>query len=119
MHACETAYRRVFDAWCAGEYANALELSREMLRNFPDHNIGWVLQGVILYELARYGEVEQVLHEAIQGIPLDHLQHGYIHLGQPIQPAQQISMYPAKPEYEAALSEPRLRKFIEDAANGL
>jgi tetratricopeptide (TPR) repeat protein len=81
MMTCETAYRRVFDAWSAGEHANALELCRELVSNFPDYNVGWVLQGVILYELARYREAEQVLSEAIQGSPLEHLQYGYTHLG--------------------------------------
>ena len=81
MTSRDTAYRKMFNAWDAGEHALALELSRELLEEFPDYNIGWVLQGVILYELARYGEAEQVLHHAIQGLPLEHLHHGYVHLG--------------------------------------
>lgn len=81
MNIRDTAYRKMFKAWDAGEYALALELSRELLQEFPDYNIGWVLQGVILYELARYDEAEQVLHNAIQGLPLEDLHHGYIHLG--------------------------------------
>ena len=81
MKVADAAYRKMFNAWDAGECAHALELSRELLKEFPDYNIGWVLQGVILYELARYDEAEQVLHNAIQGLPLEHLKHGYIHLG--------------------------------------
>lgn len=81
MNSRDTAYRKLFEAWDAGEHALALELSRELLQKFPDYNIGWVLQGVILYELARYGEAEQVLHSAIEGLPLEHLHHGYVHLG--------------------------------------
>ena len=81
MNSCDTAYRKMFNAWRAGEYAFALELSRELLQEYPDYNIGWMLQGVILYELARYDEAEQVLHNAIQGVPLEHLPHGYVHLG--------------------------------------
>jgi len=81
MNSRETAYRKMFTAWDAGEHAFALELSRELLQEFPDYNIGWVLQGVVLYELARYDEAEQVLHNAIQGLPLECLHHAYIHLG--------------------------------------
>jgi tetratricopeptide (TPR) repeat protein len=81
MNTCEKAYRGVFDAWSAGQYASALELCRELLRDFPDYTIGWVLHGIILYELARYQEAEQVLREAIRSIPLEQLQHGYTHLG--------------------------------------
>jgi len=81
MNSCETAYRRVFDAWSSGEHATALELCRELLRDFPEYNIAWVLKGVLLYELARYPEAEQVLREAIRSIPLEQLQHGYTHLG--------------------------------------
>ena len=81
MNIRDTTYREVFEAWSAGEYACALEKSRELLRNYPDFNLGWVLQGVILYELARYEEAEQVLHSAIQGLPLEHLHHGYTQLG--------------------------------------
>lgn len=81
MNNRDRAYQKMFNAWNAGEYALALELSRELLQEFPDYNIGWLLQGVILYELARYGEAEQVLRNAIQGLPLKALQHGYTHLG--------------------------------------
>jgi tetratricopeptide (TPR) repeat protein len=81
MNTCETGYRRVFDAWSAGKRASALELCRDLLRDFPDYTIGRVLHGVILYELARYQEAEQVLREAIRSIPLERLQHGYTHLG--------------------------------------
>jgi tetratricopeptide (TPR) repeat protein len=81
MTARNTAYRRTFDAWSQGEHAYALELSRELVRGFPDYSIGWVLHGVILYGLARYEEAEQVLREAIQGLDLDELSFGYIHLG--------------------------------------
>jgi len=71
MNTCEIAYRRVFDAWSAGKRASALELCRDLLRDFPDYNIGWLLNGVILYELPRYQEAEQVLREAIRSIPLE------------------------------------------------
>src|SRR5260221_8729435 len=81
MITADKAYRQVFDAWDAGEHANALELCRGLLREFPDHTVGWLLEGVILYELARYDEAEQVINEAIQGLSLDSLAHGYMHLG--------------------------------------
>lgn len=81
MNSRERTYREMFDAWSAGEYARALEISRELLRDFPDFNLGWMLQGVVLYELARYEEAEQVLRNAILGLPLEHLHHGYVHLG--------------------------------------
>jgi tetratricopeptide (TPR) repeat protein len=81
MNGRDKTYRVMFDAWSAGEYAHALEISRELLREFPDFSLGWVLQGVVLYELARYEEAEQVLHNAIQSLPLEHLHHGYVHLG--------------------------------------
>ncbi|MBT4866219.1 MAG: tetratricopeptide repeat protein [Planctomycetaceae bacterium] len=74
-------YRTMFDAWCAGEYAYALELSRDLLRQFPDYDIGWLLQGVMLYELARYDEAEKTLRRAVRLIPDDSLDHGYFHLG--------------------------------------
>src|SRR5688572_23731926 len=81
MNIRDTTYRKMFNAWSAGEHALALELSRDLLQRFPDYNIGWLLQGIILYELARYAEAEQVLHNAIQGLPLEHLHHGYVNLG--------------------------------------
>jgi len=40
-------------------------------------------------------------------------------VGQSIQAAQNIVMYPAKPEYDAALSEARLRKFVQDSTDSL
>jgi len=81
MNARETAYRRTFDAWSGGEPGLALELCRELVRNFPDNNIGPLLHGVILSDLARYEEAEQVLKTAIQGLDLEQLQFGYHHLG--------------------------------------
>jgi tetratricopeptide (TPR) repeat protein len=75
-------YRRVFTTWTAGEQLYALELCRELLRNFPGHNLAWMLEGVILYEIARYAEAEQVLREGIQGVAFEELNHGYIQLGQ-------------------------------------
>jgi hypothetical protein len=36
MDTCETAYRRVFDAWFAGQHASALEFCRDLLRRFPE-----------------------------------------------------------------------------------
>ena len=41
MNTRDTTYRKMFDAWNAGEHALALELSRESLQEFPDFNIGW------------------------------------------------------------------------------
>jgi tetratricopeptide (TPR) repeat protein len=81
MNDRDVAYRKMFDAWSNGEPAHALELSRELLQKFPECNIGWLLQGVILYELARYNEAEQVLLSAIQDMTLEQLDHGYLHLG--------------------------------------
>ena len=77
----DTLYRKAFDAWSSGEYAYALEQSRELLREFPDFDVGCVLQGIILYELARYEESEQVLHQAVRSLSLEHLDHAYHHLG--------------------------------------
>ena len=74
-------YRRMFDAWHLGEYAYALEMARDLLRQFPDYDIGWLLQGVILYELARYDEAEKTLRRAAQLIPEQSLDHAYVHLG--------------------------------------
>lgn len=80
MNGAETAYLQAFDAWAAGEQAIALELCRELLHNFPDHTIGRLLEGIILSDLARYDEAEQVIKEAIQGLSLEALPHGYTHL---------------------------------------
>jgi tetratricopeptide (TPR) repeat protein len=74
-------YDRMLKAWKAGESGYALELSRDILQAFPDYNLGRLLQGIILFEIARYEEAEQVLHEAIQGMKLEHLHHGYTQLG--------------------------------------
>jgi hypothetical protein len=43
----EKSYRRVFNAWNAGEHGYALELCRELIRAFPDYNIAWLLEGVL------------------------------------------------------------------------
>jgi tetratricopeptide (TPR) repeat protein len=80
MNAPDTGYRQAFDAWAAGEHANALELCRELLRNFPDYSIGRLLEGIVLSELARYDEAEQMINEAIQGLSIEALPHGYMHL---------------------------------------
>ncbi len=74
-------YRTLFQAWDAGEYAYALEMSRDLLQQWPDYDIGWLLQGVMLYELARYDEAEKTLRRAVQLIPDGSLDHGYVHLG--------------------------------------
>lgn len=81
MNTRDASYDEMFKAWEHGEHAYALELSRELLQRFPDFAVGQVLQGVILYELARYDEAEQVLNAAIQDLPPEQLQHGYVHLG--------------------------------------
>jgi hypothetical protein len=52
----ERAYRRMFNAWNAGKYAVALELSRKFVEQFPGHHVGRVLRGVILFEMSRYEE---------------------------------------------------------------
>jgi len=72
----------MFDAWTNGEHAYALELSREFLREFPDSDLGCLLQGIILYELARYAESERALQQAVQARSLEHLDYGYFQLGQ-------------------------------------
>jgi tetratricopeptide (TPR) repeat protein len=74
-------YGKMFSAWKAGEHAYALEISRDLLRRFPDYEIGWLLQGVVLYELARYDESQKTLRRALQIIPDQVLDHGYVHLG--------------------------------------
>lgn len=40
-------------------------------------------------------------------------------LGEPIHQAANIAMYPTAPTYDGALSEQRLRTFLQDAANSL
>jgi hypothetical protein len=40
-------------------------------------------------------------------------------LGQPIQNATSITMYPTNPAYAGALSEQRVRRFVQDAADSL
>jgi tetratricopeptide (TPR) repeat protein len=77
----EEQYQRVFDAWSAGEHAFALELSREFFSEFPDYHAGRLLQGVILHGLARYQEAEEILNEAIQNLPPESLDYGFIQLG--------------------------------------
>jgi tetratricopeptide (TPR) repeat protein len=77
----EKLYRKMFDAWNRGEHALALELSRDLLRQSPRYDIAWLLQGVILYELARYTDAEKTLRRAVQLIPDASLDHGYVHLG--------------------------------------
>jgi len=74
-------YRTMFNAWQEGESAYALELSRELLRQFPDYYIGLLLQGVMLYELARYDEAERILRRALQLVPDQSRDHVYTHLG--------------------------------------
>lgn len=40
-------------------------------------------------------------------------------LGEPIQPTANLRMYPCTPAYDGLLSEARLRKFVQDAADSL
>jgi len=77
----DTAYRKTFDAWSRGENAYALEQSRELLREFPDFDLACLLQGIILYKLARYEESERVLHQAVQAISFEHLGYAYTQSG--------------------------------------
>jgi tetratricopeptide (TPR) repeat protein len=81
MSPFDKAYRPAFNAWQADEYAHALELCREMVRDFPDYPVGWLVHGIVLYELARYDEAEQVIHAAIEGLSGETLYHGYQNLG--------------------------------------
>src|SRR5689334_17561289 len=82
MNSQQDAYQKMDAAWDAGENAYALELSRELLQQFPDFAMARLLQGGILCQLARYDEAERVIHDAIQGIPLEQLHIGYCRLGQ-------------------------------------
>jgi len=77
----ESAYKKMFDAWEAGEHAYALELSREFLHDFPKVDFGMVLQGIFLYELERYEEAEQVLQAAVQELSTELKPYGYLELG--------------------------------------
>jgi tetratricopeptide (TPR) repeat protein len=95
MNSHEKAYRKFFDVWSTGEYAHALELSREFLHDSPDSKIGTLLQGVIFYELARYDEAEQILRTMAEDRQTDqiHVIHAHLHLGH---------LYRERGEYETA-----------------
>jgi tetratricopeptide (TPR) repeat protein len=64
------------------------------------------LQGVILYELARYEEAEHALKMAIPNLPPEHLDHAHVHLGH---------LYRARGDYESA--EKWYRKAVESECN--
>ncbi|MBE0544250.1 MAG: tetratricopeptide repeat protein [Verrucomicrobia bacterium] len=81
MNKCETAYRKTFNAWTAGKYGVALELSRRFLHDFPEHDLGCVLTGIIFYELARYHEGEQVLRRAIRILPRERQHYAFLQMG--------------------------------------
>jgi len=102
----EELYRTMSEAWHACEYAYALEISRDLLREFPDFDIGWLLQGVILYETARYDEAEKTLRHAVGLIPDRSLDYGYAHLGH---------LYKERGDYENA--ERNYRKALELASD--
>jgi tetratricopeptide (TPR) repeat protein len=108
MSPFDKAYRPAFNAWQADEYAHALELCREMVRNFPTYPEGWLVHGIVLYELARYDEAEQVIHGAIEELSLDQLQHGYYRLGH---------LHRNRGDYESA--EKWYRKAVEQAPDSV
>src|SRR5687768_7553887 len=77
----DVTYGEMMAALNAGEYALALEVSRDLLRQFPEYEVAWLFQGVILYRTARYDDAEKSLRRAIHFLPDDSLNHGYVHLG--------------------------------------
>ena len=89
----EIRYRKCFDAWNASEFAYALELVRDLLGRYPDHHSGRLLQGVMLYELARYDEAEAKLRQTLNDFPQEGLDHLYVHLGH---------LFQARGDYELA-----------------
>jgi len=93
MNRRESAYQKMFNAWDAGEHAYALELSRELLHDFPDFKIGRIVQGAILYELARYAEAEEILYATVEDLSAESKDHGYIQLGH---------LFREKGDYESA-----------------
>jgi len=93
MNRRESAYQKMFNAWDAGEHAYALELSRELLHDFPDFKIGRIVQGAILYELARYAEAEEILYATVEDLSAESKDHGYIQFGH---------LFREKGDYESA-----------------
>lgn len=77
----EEAYQEAFEAWSSGEHAYALELCRELLRESPSYAIGRLLNGIILNDLARYSEAEELIRNTVEELPSESLHHGYMHLG--------------------------------------
>jgi tetratricopeptide (TPR) repeat protein len=98
----EELYRKMSDAWVADNWACSLEISRDLLRQFPEFEMGWLLQGILLRELARYDEAEKSLRRAVQLLPDQRLDLGYVELGH---------LFKARGDYENA--EPNYRKSIE------
>ena len=77
----EEANCRAGDASEAGEHAYALELCRELRRNFPDVPIWWLMEGVQLYETGQYEEAKRTLLEMIELFPRKLLHHAFSNLG--------------------------------------
>jgi tetratricopeptide (TPR) repeat protein len=96
------AWNKLCNAWKAGENALALEVSRDLVRESPDFGFGWLIQGVVLYELARYDEAEKTIRYAIKLIPEESLGWAYTHLG---------TVFKYRGDYEAA--ERYYRKALE------
>ena len=77
----DTTCRKMMAAWDADEYALALEISHDLLRQDPENYVAWLYHGRILSELARYDDAEKALRRTVHLLPDDTLNHGYLHLG--------------------------------------
>ena len=77
----EDRYQDASKAWSEGNYALSLELTRELLKHYPDYLPGRALYGALLYELARYDEAEAALRDLLNDSPEDVLYFVYCQLG--------------------------------------
>jgi tetratricopeptide (TPR) repeat protein len=74
-------FRELESMWHQGLFASVIELAREYLNDFPNHELVRVYYGMALYELARYEEARRALLQVMKECEPEQLAFLYAQMG--------------------------------------